>query len=86
MITIAKVVSSATILLVVWSANDDGNALTSEASSKVNSLKDNTSDGILQPYSVILQTNRERCTLKKEILNLLNKESVCGVHSGGASL
>ena len=34
--------TSATILLVVWSANSDGSALTSKASSKVNLLSDNT--------------------------------------------
>ena len=34
--------SAATIQCVVWSANGDGSALTSEASSKVNLLADNT--------------------------------------------
>ena len=35
---------------------------------------------------VILQTNRVRCTLNMEILDLLNEESVSGACSGRASL
>ena len=35
---------------------------------------------------VILRTNRVRCALNMEILDLLNEESVSGVHSGRASL
>ena len=35
---------------------------------------------------IILWTNRVRCTLNMEILDLLNEESVSGVHSGRASL
>ena len=34
--------SPVTIVLVVWSANDDGSALTSKASPKVNLLTDDT--------------------------------------------
>ena len=39
--------SSATILLVLWSANDDGSALTSKASSKVNLPKTIFTDAIV---------------------------------------
>ena len=60
--------SSATILLVVWSTNGNGSALTSKASSKV------------------IRTNRARCALKKEILDLLNEESISGARSGRVSL
>ena len=35
---------------------------------------------------VILQTNRARCALNTEILDLFNEESVSGVRSGRASL
>ena len=77
------------ILLVVWSANADGSAVTSKASFKVN----------LQIYTirylpnelcdcncVIHRTNRARCTLNMKILDLLNEESVSRESSGRASL
>ena len=35
---------------------------------------------------VILQTNKARCELNKEILDLLYDENVSGVRSGRASL
>ena len=35
---------------------------------------------------VILWTNRQRCALNMEILDVLNKESVSGVHSGRATV
>ena len=35
---------------------------------------------------VILRTNRARCALNKEILDLLNEDSVSGVRSSRASL
>ena len=35
---------------------------------------------------VILRTNRVRCTLNMEILDLLNEESVSGARSSRASL
>ena len=35
---------------------------------------------------VILRTNRVRCALNMEILDLLNEESVSGVCSGRASI
>ena len=41
--------SSATILLIVWSANGNGSALTSKANSKVNLLKMILTDGIVRP-------------------------------------
>ena len=42
--------------------------------------------GLCDRNCVILQINRATCTLNKEILDLLNKESIFGVHSGRASL
>ena len=60
------------ILLVVWSANGDGSALTSKASS--NLLNDDT-------YRFVCAGN---CV--KKILDLLNEESVSGESSGRASL
>ena len=42
--------------------------------------------GFCDRNCVILWTNRARCTLDKEILDLLNKENVSGVCSGRASL
>ena len=50
-------------------------ALISKASSMVNLLSDDTSDGIERLYCVILRTNRARCALNK-ILDLLNEESI----------
>ena len=35
---------------------------------------------------VILRTNRVRCALNMEILDLLNEESVSGAHSGRAKI
>ena len=35
---------------------------------------------------VIIQTKRVRCDLNKEILDLLNEESISGVHSGRTNL
>ena len=70
--------SSAMILLVVWSANGDGSALTSMASSKVNLLNDDTYQWDCDRNCVILQTNRARCILNREIHDLLNEESVSG--------
>ena len=35
---------------------------------------------------IILRTNRVRCALNREILDLLNEESVSGARSGRASL
>ena len=76
---------SATILLVVWSANSDG-ALTSKASSNVNLLNDDTyqqwdcATVIMSAFGQIDQG------VHKEIFDLLNKESVSGVHSGRTSL
>ena len=38
--------------------------------------------GLCDRNCVILRTNRARCTLSKEILNLFNEESVSGACSG----
>ena len=72
------------ILHVVWSANGD---LTSKASSKVNSLNDDTYqwDCATVIYYVILRTSRARCTLNKDILDLLNEESVSGACNGNST-
>ena len=47
-----------------------------------------TMSGIYSKISLLpmLRTNRVRCALNMEILDLLNEESVSGVHSGRASL
>ena len=42
--------------------------------------------GLCYRNCVILQTNRARCILNKEILDLVNVESVSGARSGGVSL
>ena len=72
------------ILLVVWSANGDGSALTA----KVNLLNDDTYqwDCATVIVSSFGQINRARCTLNKEILDLLNEKSISGACSGRASL
>ena len=56
--------SSATILLVVRSANGDGSVLATKTSSKVNLLNYDT----FRWNCVILLTNRARYALNKEIL------------------
>ena len=40
----------------------------------------------MEVCDVILRTNRVRCALNKEILDLLNEESVSGARSSRASL
>ena len=42
--------------------------------------------GLCDRNCVILRTNRAWCTLNKEILDLLNEESISGASSGRASL
>ena len=68
--------SSAAILLVVWFANDD-----CSASSKVDLLNDDLPMWFCDHNYVILRTNRARCALNKEILDLHNEESVSEVRS-----
>ena len=58
--------------------------LHSKASSKVNLLNDDTLP--MEFCDLILQTNRVRCALYMEILDVLNEESVSGAPSGRASL
>ena len=70
------------ILLVVWSANGDGGALTSKASSKMTIL----TDAFVQVIVSSIRTNRARYTLYKKILDLLDEESVSGESSGRACL
>ena len=76
---------SATILLVVWSANGSGSALSSYASSKVNLLND-IPIGFCDHNCIIPWTNRVSCAINKEILDLLNEESISEVRSGRSSL
>ena len=64
-------------ILLVWSANGD-------APFQVNLLNDDTYP--MELCDVILRTNRVRCALNMEILDLLNEESVSGVCSSRASL
>ena len=70
------------ILLVVWSANGDGLALTYKASS--NLLNEDTYRSVCVDNHPPI--NRTRCTIYNKILNLLNEESVSGESSGRASL
>ena len=74
----------ATILLVVWSANGDGSALTSEASS--NLLNDDTYRCVCASNCAIIQTNRVRCALNRKISDLLDEESIFGESSGRVNL
>ena len=75
-----------TILLVIWSANGNGSALTAKANS--NLLNDDTYRMILTDAFVRLpiRTNRARCVLFKKILDLLDEENISGESSGRASL
>ena len=77
--------SSAMILLIVWSAFDDDSALTSKTSSKVNWLNDDTYHCVFVTV-LVSSTNRAMCALYKDILHLLNEESISGARSGRASL
>ena len=65
----------ATILLVVWSANGGGSALTTSKASS-NLLNDDTYRCVCVGNCV--RTNRARCALYKKILDLLDEESVSG--------
>ena len=59
--------------LFVWSANGDGNALTTSSASST------ILTNVFVWVSVSsFQTNRARCTLYKKILDLFDKESVSG--------
>ena len=62
-------------ILLVWSANGDAPFL---GKFQVNLL--------MELCDVILRTNRVRCALNNEILDLLNEESVSGARSSRASL
>ena len=42
--------------------------------------------GLCDHNCIILRTNKARCTLNKEIIDLLNEESVSGARIGTASL
>ena len=67
-------------ILLVWSAN--GNA-PFQGKFLVNLLND---DLPMELCDVILRTNRVRCALNMEILDLLNEESVSGARSSRANL
>ena len=74
--------TSLVCILLVWSAN--GNA-PFQGKFQVNLLKMTIlTDGIVRRHPI--RTNRVRCTLNMEILDLLNEESVSGARSGRASL
>ena len=70
--------------LVVWSANGNGSAVTSKASS--NLLNDDTTDSFVRVIVSSIRTNRAVCTLFKKILHLLDDESDSGESNGRASL
>ena len=74
--------SSAVILLVVRSANDDCNVLPRTVPRSIYNDDIYRCDSATIDY-VILRTSRARCALNKEILNV---ESVSGARSGRASL
>ena len=74
--------SSAAILLVVWSANGDCSVLPRPVP-KVNLLNDDT---YRWDSATVIVTNRARCALNKDILDLLNEENVSGARSGRSSL
>ena len=65
---------------IVWSANGDAPF---QGKFQVNLLNDDT---YRWNCDVILRTNRVRCALNMEILDLLNEESVSGARSSRASL
>ena len=71
------------ILLVVCFANSDGRVLTSKASFKVNLLNDDTYRWIRATIIVSsFEQTEQGAQYIKEILNLLNEESVSRAHSG----
>ena len=72
------------ILLVVWSANGDGSALTSKTSS--NLLMTILTNVFVREIVSSIWTNRARCILYKNILGLLDEESVSGKSNHRASL
>ena len=69
-------------ILLVWSANGDAPF---QGKFQVNLLNDD-SYLPMELCDVILRTNRVRCALNIETLDLLNEESVSGARSSRASL
>ena len=67
--------SSGTILLVVWSANGDGSALTSEANSKVNLLNDNTDGIVCHPSAKYSKKSLEHTVV--ELVYKFDEKSYC---------
>ena len=68
------------ILLVVWSANSGGSALTFKASSKVNLLND---DIYRWNYATVIVSSFGQIEVH---IDLFNEERISGAHSGRASL
>ena len=68
----------------LWSTNNNGNALTSKASSNVNLLHDDTYRWECASIIVSSFGQIEQSALNKEILDLLNEESISGARSGRA--
>ena len=68
-------------ILLVWSAIGDAPF---QGKFQVNLLNNDTL--LMELCDVILRTNRVRCALNMEILDLLNEESVSGARSSRASL
>ena len=71
-------------MIFVWSANGNGSALTSKASS--NYYITILTDEFVRVIVSSIRTNRARCTLYQKILDLLDEESISGESSGRASL
>ena len=72
------------MLLVIWSANGDGSALTSKVSSIY--LMTILTDSFVRVIVSSIRTNRTKYTLYKKILDLLEEQNFSGESSGRASL
>ena len=74
-------------MVVLFTSYASSNSLNNGSTPfQVNLLNDDTYSVPMELCDVILQTNRGRCALNMEILDLLNEESVSGARSGRASL
>ena len=69
----------------VWSANGNGSSTSGKFQGQYSKGR-YLSIGLCNCNDVFRRTNRVRCALNKEILDLLNEESISEVHSGSTSL
>ena len=78
--------SSVTILpCCVWSVNGNGSSTSGKFQGQYSKGR-YLPIGLCNRNDVIRRKNRARCALNKEILDLLNEESISEVHSGSTSL